>query len=274
MNLSPTRKLLVAIPYYNNPELLHQTLQAISAMLAGASLDIDFYISDDGSQNPPFPETLKLLPRLVYDRTPTNVGLVANYNRCVKKIISAAPNWSLILDSDDMPLPAAFETVVAQRESGAGVIAGGYEIVNSGDPNRVQKRRAVSATSVLMPPRQAFAWIFSRNRLASSGVWIHSDVYSKVGCYDKATNYCCDWDFYIRAFSEVSVFLSNQLFCRVLHHGGNNTFKLKASGVAWANERHALLKNWPLLSRMNYSCFTKFKLALAALVFYLKRVIG
>jgi len=247
MRFSPTRRFLVAIPYYNNPDLLSRALDALKGIAALKKFDLRIYISDDASQVPPNPKTWENLDGLTYTRQSQNKGLVGNYNECVRWIKENGPAWSLILDSDDIPHEAAFEGITAlPANDDVGMVVGGYQIAQQGPSLNIIKRRQWSGESQSLSSAQALAWFYPNNRAISSAVWIHSDLYLG-GDYDPETAYCCDWDFYLRAVARCCIVLHSDIFCTAVYHEGNNTWAFAKSGRALAQERRTLKKNFPLL---------------------------
>lgn len=113
MNDGVTTPLVtVAIPVYNRGNLLHDAIQSV---IAQTYKQIELLIVDDGSQ-----EDIETLvrsyqdPRIRFVRNHVNVGMVANWNRCLTLARGDIIN---VLHSDDMLVPEAVERAVHQFAS-------------------------------------------------------------------------------------------------------------------------------------------------------------
>lgn len=108
----------IGIATWNRRPLLQQ---AVESALAQTYPHVEIVISDDGSSD----DTSEYLdslsdPRITKIRKPSNEGIVANYNTCLR---AATSPFFLLLNDDDILLPTAIERLVGAFIMPAGGIA-------------------------------------------------------------------------------------------------------------------------------------------------------
>lgn len=109
-----TPRLTVAIPFHRGLGYLRE---AIESVLAQTRADWRCLVSDDRGE--PDAEAARALvagfsdPRLAYARNPANLGMVANWNRCLEL---AETELVTLLHADDRLLPGYVETLLGLAE--------------------------------------------------------------------------------------------------------------------------------------------------------------
>lgn len=98
----------VVLPFYGDLERLKI---AVASVLSQDSRDFRLVCVDDRAPDPAAGEWVQALsdPRVTYVRNPRNLGLAANFDRCVDLV--AAP-WFVMMGADDVMLPHYLSTVL------------------------------------------------------------------------------------------------------------------------------------------------------------------
>ena len=105
-------KLTVAIPFYRGVDYLREAVESVRAQTRG---DWRLLVRDDGEEECGARELVEGYgdPRLGYRRNERNLGMVANWNRCID---DAETDLVTLLHGDDRLLPGYAELVVALSE--------------------------------------------------------------------------------------------------------------------------------------------------------------
>ena len=113
-------RITFAIPAFNRPQLLRETLASLAAQTGGH--DYEVIVCDDGGS----PETARVVAGFPADRVALYLnrpalGGVGNWNRCLQQ---ARGRWVMILHEDDTLYPWYLDTVAARlRDGGQGAEA-------------------------------------------------------------------------------------------------------------------------------------------------------
>ena len=104
-------RISFAIPYYDNPGYLAETIQSVRAQTIG---DWELTVVDDCGPEPAREQVEALGdPRISYVRNERNLGLSGNWNECVR--LARAP-WVTLVHADDRLRPTYAERVLAAAE--------------------------------------------------------------------------------------------------------------------------------------------------------------
>lgn len=119
-------RLTVYIPTYNRA---HYLAASVASVLGQSYRDFRLVVSDNASTD----ETTALLaglsdPRLEHVRLPENIGLLANFNRC---LTDATTEYVLILADDDVLYPKHLEETVAvlDRHPHVGMVHTAFDVI-------------------------------------------------------------------------------------------------------------------------------------------------
>ncbi len=98
----------IVLPFYGDLERLKI---AVASVLSQDRQDFRLVCVDDRGPDPAAGEWVQTLsdPRVTYVRNPRNLGLAANFNRCVDLV--TAP-WFVMMGADDVMLPHYLSTVL------------------------------------------------------------------------------------------------------------------------------------------------------------------
>jgi glycosyltransferase involved in cell wall biosynthesis len=110
--------ITIAVPAFNRPALLAETLTSIMAQSAKVPLEV--IVCDDGMMD----ETRKVVhqfPRetFKYSRNPEPLGAVRTWNRCLR---AARGEWVMVLHEDDALYPWYLESVLPHLKPGTAAV--------------------------------------------------------------------------------------------------------------------------------------------------------
>ena len=187
-------RVSIVTPEYHRPLLLRESIQ--SALAQRGFDDYELVIVDDE----PDPETsaeatVRLFndPRLVYYRNDKNLGMIANYNRC---IALARGEWITFLHNDDWISPHFLTRMMAALPDDAQLLTCRVREGKAGyDPallSALGRRRPRPAERI--PPRS----LILRNISPAPGVLFKRREALELGGFDERFYPCSDYDFNIR----------------------------------------------------------------------------
>ena len=182
--------LTIAIPVYNRSEFfpealasaLKQTIATPIIVVDNASTRFDFAkaVRDCGD------------PRVSYYRNPTNLGMVENWNQCLRL---PGTRWVSILHDDDLLYPHAVEWLAKAIEEcpGAGLYFGLDDAMD--EASRVTRNKVESDPPFeQVDPREYVI----RNQFCACGFAIDRENALTLGGYDQRRQMTSDWDLYSR----------------------------------------------------------------------------
>jgi glycosyltransferase involved in cell wall biosynthesis len=179
--------ITIAIPAYNRPALLAETLESIAAQSARVPLEV--IVCDDGRMG----ETRELVARFPsevfnYSPNPVTLGAVANWNHCLR---TARGKWVMVLHEDDALYPWYFECVLPYLRSEAVAVC----MKTSRGPVRPTTRSPKGAPAVIAyPPR----YFLKSSMTPFPGVLIRRDLALRLGGFDPKWGPLADYEFWYR----------------------------------------------------------------------------
>ena len=179
--------ITIAVPAYNRPSLLNDTLASIAAQTAGAKLEV--LVCDDLGN----PENRAVVERFPadtfhYSANPYPLGAVGNWNRCLRL---ARGEWVMVLHEDDTLYPWYLESVLPHLRNDAVAVC-------------TKTSRGRVAPRIRRPGSTPSATAFQpRHFLKSSmtpfpGVLIRRDVARRLGGFDESWGPIADYEFWYR----------------------------------------------------------------------------
>jgi glycosyltransferase involved in cell wall biosynthesis len=105
-------ELAIAIPFYRGPHFLRQAIQSVLAQTNPLWL---LTVSDDGGTEPGARELVESFadPRIRYSLSPSRLGMVGNWNRCLElaRVSSPSIKYISLLHADDEWMPNYVQTI-------------------------------------------------------------------------------------------------------------------------------------------------------------------
>lgn len=179
--------ITIAIPAYNRPALLAETLESIGVQSAQVALEV--IVCDDGRMH----ETREVVERFPadvfsYSPNPVTLGAVANWNRC---LWAARGQWVMVLHEDDALYPWYFECVLPYLRPGSAAVC----MKTSRGPVRPTARCPQGEPAVISyPPR----YFLKSSMTPFPGVLIRRDVALRLGGFDEKWGPLADYEFWYR----------------------------------------------------------------------------
>jgi glycosyltransferase involved in cell wall biosynthesis len=175
----------IAIPAYNRPQLLQESLTTLAAQ--GGTADFEVIVTDDGA----LPETRRVvessaLPELRYYINQPRLGPVENWNRGIQL---ARGEWVMVLHEDDLVYPWFLELVTPWLQPGTAAVA--VRCVQGGQPG------TLSRPPYFRHPRPyAPIWFFKSAMTPFPGVVFSREVAQRIGGFDARQGGIADYAFW------------------------------------------------------------------------------
>lgn len=200
----------VAIPMHG--DRVPNVLALVARLLPDPGHDFEVVVVDNHSPRDPSDQFSAIVDeRFRFVRNTTDVGMVANWNRCVEV---SRGRWIAIVHSDDQlvpnALPAMRSAIDAFRRDGMICFPGlddfGRDRVidrNTSHPKEPECFRAgVDAGMFLF-----------RNAFYCSGIVVSRGVYEQIGGFDEALRYSADEEFWLRVAASFPIYYDPTRIC-------------------------------------------------------------
>jgi glycosyltransferase involved in cell wall biosynthesis len=177
----------IAVPAYNRPAMLAETLASIAAQTARIPLEV--IVCDDGGMA----ETRAVVGRFreegfTYHPNPVRLGAVANWNECLRK---ARGQFVMILHEDDTIYPWFLTSVLPHLANGADAVC---MMTSRGPAEPAVPRPAPGTPSLAYPPR----YFLKSSMTPFPGVLMRRDLALRLGGFDEAWGPIADYEFWYR----------------------------------------------------------------------------
>ncbi|HEY9862736.1 MAG TPA: glycosyltransferase [Candidatus Obscuribacterales bacterium] len=205
----------VIIPNYNGEKYIEQVLNSVLTQ-APSSEEMEIIIVDDCSTNPEIETIVKNIGknRVKFYRQPQNLGLIPNWNDCIKR---ATGQWIHLLHQDDLVLPGFYtrmrELLEKEPTAGAGFCRH-YYIDEQG------KQRSLSAleqetNGIISNWLERIAVM---QRIQFAAMVVKRSVYETLGGFSENAGSAADWEMWKRISAYYPVAYEPQpLACYRLH---------------------------------------------------------
>ena len=225
-------KCTVAIPVYNRPQLIRQSLESA---LAQDAADLEILVIDNASTD----ETWDVLqsysdPRLRLIRNDHNIGLFGNLNRCLEL---AQGEYVLILCSDDRLVPGCISEEMALLRANPGVDM----LSTQGRQVDPQNRFLRTFADMLQPGIYSLEdavvgglWYMSHYEASPynypSGVMLRRQAALDAGGFDCSLTQLGDLDLWLKIARKGWIAITDTFGCEVLVHPEQTTNVLMNQG--------------------------------------------
>ena len=177
----------IAIPAFNRPALLAETLASIAAQTARISIEV--IVCDDGEM----PETRAVVERFrehgfEYMPNPMTLGAVGNWNECLRL---ARGDWVMVLHEDDTLYPWYLESVLPRLWDGAVAVC--MQTSRGRTPPVVKRMTGAVAVAEYRPP-----YFLKSSMTPFPGVLIRRDAALALGGFDERWGPIADYEFWYR----------------------------------------------------------------------------
>ena len=205
----------VIIPSYNGEKYIEQVLNSVLTQ-APSSDEMEIIVVDDCSTNLKFEALVKTFGknRVQFYRQPQNLGLIPNWNDCIKR---ATGQWIHLLHQDDLVLPGFYHQMrqLLEKEPTAGAgFCRHYYIDEQG------KQRSLSAleqetNGIISNWLERIAVM---QRIQFAAMVVKRSVYETLGGFSENAGSAADWEMWKRISTYYPVAYEPQpLACYRLH---------------------------------------------------------
>jgi glycosyltransferase involved in cell wall biosynthesis len=218
----------ILVPTYNYRRYLPEALESA---LRQSATDIEIVVVDNCSED----GTRELLeeyarrdPRIVAHRNDANLGMVANFNRCIEL---ARGTYLKFLCADDVLEPACVERLVAAIEASPGIALAGCARRYFRDDGAGAGTRGYAAPGVL-PGEAAIRDCFFRGNLIGEPTAVLFRRSEARGGFDAAYRQAFDMELWFRLLEGGGFAYVEAPLCAIREHGSSGTAEnLKAGNV-------------------------------------------
>jgi glycosyltransferase involved in cell wall biosynthesis len=179
--------ITIAVPAYNRPSLLAETLASIASQTVRVPLEV--IVSDDMR----LPATRAVARRFAgesfrYSANPVTLGAVGNWNRCLSL---ARGKWVMVLHEDDTLYPWYLKSVLPHLRAETVAIC---TMTSRGKAAPRVRRPLVGPAVVAYPPRH----FLKSSMTPFPGVLVRRDVALRLGGFDERWGPIADYEFWYR----------------------------------------------------------------------------
>lgn len=226
-------KISVCIPTYNYGRFVGA---AIESVLAQSRSDFEVIVSDNAStdQTRSVVEALACRDRRIrYLCNDRNLGMVANWNRCLEL---AGREYVKFLCADDLLEPGALERLARLLdEHPQAVLAAGARrvIVEGGEGERVL---AYARQTIVVPGRVAIRRCIARGNLIGEPSAVLFRRAAVTGGFDANYPQVTDFEMWLRLLERGDFVFTPEIVCTFRHHAEQETRKNLRANLAFADE--------------------------------------
>jgi glycosyltransferase involved in cell wall biosynthesis len=184
---APAPLITIAVPAYNRPDMLAETLASIAAQTAAVPLEV--IVCDDGRMA----QTRAVVARFRregyrYLANPVTLGAVANWNRC---LALARGKFVMVLHEDDILYPWYLASILPRLEDGAAAFC--MRTSRGRVPPQVPRPQGGEPARAY-PPR----YFLKSSMSPFPGVLVRRDVAARLGGFDERWGPIADYEFWYR----------------------------------------------------------------------------
>lgn len=215
----------VMIPTYNGTKYLEQTLKSVLVQDPGVR-EMQIEVVDDCSTKDYPEELVKDIGqgRVSFFRNPQNVGLVNNWNACIRRSYG---RWIHILHQDDVVLPGFYKklehdiAIACNDDIGAAFCR--YVFMDEdghwNNLSRLEKRKS----GILDNWVQEIAVV---QLIQFPSMVVKRNVYEKLGGFYPPVHYAADWEMWKRIATDYSVLYEPEILACYRQHTGSESSRL------------------------------------------------
>jgi glycosyltransferase involved in cell wall biosynthesis len=184
---APAPLITIAVPAYNRPDMLAETLASIACQ--SCSVPVEVFVCDDGRMR----ETREVVGRFRgegfrYHPNPVTLGAVANWNQCLRL---ARGKFVMVLHEDDILYPWYLQTVLPRLEDGAAAVC---MRTSRGRVPPIVRRPQAGVEAAAYPPK----YFLKSSMSPFPGVLVRRDVALRLGGFDERWGPIADYEFWYR----------------------------------------------------------------------------
>lgn len=255
-------KVIVCVPTFNKAELLKQS---VGSILNQTFSNFKLIIVDDHSSD----DTKQVVasfgdPRIRYCVNPRNLGLTANWNRCVELALGEPASYVAVYHDDDHYAPTILEREVAflERHLHVGFVHTAQLYYNE-DQDHYAVRMPYTGDKIIseidLLDDVCFRGIY---HIATPSVLARKDAYVKAGGFDPTFKICPDLDLWWRMLEHYDMgYIAEPLLTQRIHRKQmsssaealNNALTQKETGLVLGRALRRLCERYKNLDVERYT---------------------
>lgn len=220
----------VMIPTYNGTKYLEQTLKSVLVQDPGVR-EMQIEVVDDCSTKDDPEELVKDIGqgRVSFFRNPQNVGLVNNWNACIRRSYG---RWIHILHQDDVVLPGFYKklehdiAIACNDDIGAAFCR--YVFMDEdghwNNLSRLEKRKS----GILDNWIQEIAVV---QLIQFPSMVVKRNTYENIGGFYPPVHFAADWEMWKRIATNYSVLYEPEILACYRQHTGSESSRLIKTGA-------------------------------------------
>lgn len=175
--------------------------------------------------------------RITFRRQPENVGIVANFNDCIRH---ATGHWIHILHGDDTVRPGFYERLRMgiARHPEAGAALSRYIMIDEDSQWTGLSEIEARAPGVL--PEDFMRRQFLDQRVQFVAIVVQRAVYEELGGFQPLLHHCLDWDMWKRIALHKPIFYEPEPLACYRLHAAADTGRLMRTGENVIDERRSI----------------------------------
>jgi GT2 family glycosyltransferase len=205
----------VIIPTYNGTKYLEQTLRSVLEQDPGSDLMQIEVVDDCSTQDDP-EELVREIGqgRISFYRQPKNLGLIGNWNDCIKR---ARGHWVHILHQDDVVKFGFYKRLQAavEKEPTIGAAFCRYFYMDEKGCEQALSPLERETPGVISNWIERIAVM---QRIECPSIVVKREVYEDLGGFSQEAYYAADWEMWKRIAAHYSVWYEPEL---LVQQGGN-----------------------------------------------------
>ncbi|MDJ0555658.1 MAG: glycosyltransferase [Microcoleaceae cyanobacterium MO_207.B10] len=227
----------VMIPTYNPTSTLEKTLKSVLQQAANMN-QMQIEVVDDCSTQVDVGEVVKKIGqgRISYYRQPQNLGLIANWNDCIKR---ASGQWVHILHQDDLVLPEFYSRLRSLLENNAQVGAAfcRHYYIDENDNQKMLSPLERETPGIISNWLEKIAVM---QRIQCASIVVKRQVYEEIGGFSPDANSAADWEMWKRIAAYYQVSYEPQTLACYRWHSKSESSRLIKFGGNIADTRKAI----------------------------------
>lgn len=227
-----TDKITIAIPVFERTDYFEEALlSAVNQTVKCQVIVIDNFSSHNYFDNYLKNYNLNNQNEVLYFKNPTNLGMVENWNECIRR---TQTQFLTILHDDDALHPSFIEAAISEIRKGKKYFASGVLVQNDFP---VEFKTSVKKSIVYHRFRESKFLFGSLSPFP--GVVFSVELAKKIGFFDTNEFPVADYDFWIRMIKECTCFKTNTklAFYRISHNQETNNCYQQILIKAWTLQK-------------------------------------
>ncbi|MDE5073206.1 MAG: glycosyltransferase, partial [Trichodesmium sp. St5_bin8] len=227
----------VMIPTYNPTSTLEQTLKSVLQQAENIN-EMQIEVVDDCSTQVDVEPVVKKIGqgRISYYRQPQNLGLVTNWNNCIKR---ASGKWIHILHQDDLVLPGFYSSLkkLLEKQPEVGAAFCRYYYIDENENQKMISSLEKETPGIISNWLEK---IVVMQRIQCASIVVKRRVYEQLGGFCLEANSAADWEMWKRIAAYYPVSYEPEILACYRLHSTSETSRLIKFGGNISDTRKAI----------------------------------